>query len=365
MESYLENEFGNPSSLHAWGRRAREAVEAARERIAHLLHVRPDEVIFTSGGTESDNLAIKGVALALREQGRHIITSSIEHHAVLHSCEALEKWGFEITYLPVDGRGRVSADAVQRAIRPDTILVTIQAGNNEVGTRQPVGKIGEICRKRKVLFHTDAVQAVETGKMDLSSLPVDLASFSAHKINGPKGVGALYVRKGTPLHPLLHGGAQEQKRRAGTENVAGIVGFAKAFELFFAEGERRKADSLRFRSTLIQQFMKDGLTYFINGDEEEFLPHILNVSFPGVSRDTLLIRLDMEGIAASAGSACTAGSLLPSHVLKAMGVSEERLTSAIRFSFGYGNSQAQLEEAAVKIGKIIHALSGPKEIFSP
>lgn len=356
MEPYLGEYFGNPSSLHAKGREARSAVERAREKIASTLHVKPEEVIFTGGGTESDNLAVKGVAFARQEKGKHMITSSIEHHAVLHACEALRHLGFEVTYLPVDGKGRVSPDDLKRAIRPDTILVSIQAVNNEVGTIQPIEEIGKICRESGVFFHTDAVQMLESARIGIGDLPIDLASFSSHKMNGPKGVGALYVAKGVPLFPLLHGGVQEGKRRAGTENVAGIVGFGEAFTLTYAQSAQHNEEYLQYRRWLLSAFDEVGLTYIVNGDEENFSPHILNVSFPGVNRDTLLIRLDMEGIAASAGSACTAGSLEPSHVLQAMGVSPERLSSAIRFSFGYGNTLQEIRTAGEKIIRIVKEL---------
>lgn len=356
MEPYLGEYFGNPSSLHAKGREARSAVERAREKIASTLHVKPEEVIFTGGGTESDNLAVKGVAFARQEKGKHMITSSIEHHAVLHACEALRHLGFEVTYLPVDGKGRVSPDDLKRAIRPDTILVSIQAVNNEVGTIQPIEEIGKICRESGVFFHTDAVQMLESARIGIGDLPIDLASFSSHKMNGPKGVGALYVAKGVPLFPLLHGGVQEGKRRAGTENVAGIVGFGEAFTLTYAQSAQHNEEYLQYRRWLLSAFDEVGLTYIVNGDEENFSPHILNVSFPGVNRDTLLIRLDMEGIAASAGSACTAGSLEPSHVLQAMGVSPERLSSAIRFSFGYGNTLQEIRAAGEKIIRIVKEL---------
>ncbi|WP_248927344.1 cysteine desulfurase family protein [Paenibacillus hamazuiensis] len=357
MLPYYSNIYGNASSTHGFGREARAAINASRDSIAESLGCRPGELMFTSGGTESDNTAIFGAAEALREKGRHIITSQIEHHAVLHACERLERLGYEVTYLPVNPAGLVSVEDVEQAIRPDTILITIMYVNNEVGTIQHIEAIGELARRHGVLFHTDAVQALGHVPLTLSELPVDLASFSAHKINGPKGIGALYIAPKVKISPLLYGGNQERKRRPGTENVAGIVGFAKALQIY---GE--SMHELQQNLEKLRQVLVDGLesqladSFVINGDPVHRSPHILNVSFPGVGTESMLMNLDLEGVAAASGSACTSGSLEVSHVLKAMRLPEEVTASAIRLSFGYGNTVEQMEEAVQKIATIVRRI---------
>lgn len=356
MLPFFREGFGNPSSIHQWGRRAKSALDQSRNTIAQVLGTEPNHIIFTSGGTESDNLAIIGVAFANQERGRHIITTQIEHHAILHACEYLERFGFEVTYLSVDRSGKVSLDELCSALRPDTILVSIMYGNNEVGTIQDIQTIGNILRERNIYFHTDAVQVIGTIPINLRKLPVDMLSISAHKLNGPKGVGALVRTPYVKSLPLLHGGAQEKRRRAGTENVAGIVGFAKAIEIQAEQMESKRELYQLFRKTMIEQFTVANLPFIINGHPTDRLPHILNISFIGTDTESLLFNLDLEGIAASSGSACTSGSLEPSHVLQAMHLSEEALRSAIRFSFGSTNTLEQIEIAAKKTIEIVQRL---------
>lgn len=356
MMHIMTEQFGNASSVHAFGRSAKKTVNGARDTIAAYLGCSPEEWIFTGGGTESDNLALFGAAYS-RGKG-HIITTAIEHHAVLHTCAELEKEGFSVTYLPVDGTGRVSAGDVAAALTADTILISVMMANNEVGTVQPIQEIGEIARERGILFHVDAVQALGSVPIPLSSLPVDYMSFSAHKINGPQGIGGLYVRRGAPLHPRLFGGLQEKGRRAGTENLAGAAGFAKAVQIAAEGFEARQKKALELRAALLAGLDR-GIgpgAYHINGNPEHGLPHITNVSFPGVRTDVMLMNLDMEKIAASSGSACTSGSLEISHVLQAMNLDEIYLTSAIRFSSGLGNTTEEMEHVARKIETIVNRL---------
>ncbi|WP_027088134.1 cysteine desulfurase family protein [Cohnella panacarvi] len=346
---------GNASSLHALGRAARSRITAARDTLARCLGCEASELVFTSGGTESDNAALFGAAWAQRDKGRTgIVTSAIEHHAVLHACRQLEKQGFKLTVLPVDGQGRVSIADAKAAIDDTTAVVSIMAGNNETGTLQPVAEIGEWARLHKAAMHVDAVQAFGYLPIDLSVMPIDLLSLSAHKINGPQGVGLLYVRKGTPYQPLLHGGSQERKRRAGTENVAGIAAFAKAAELAVADrdGRVRHVETIRdrFVSELTRLIGKDA--FVVNAEAAARLPHIANVSFAGIRSENMLMNLDLSGVSASGGSACTSGSLQPSHVLQAMGLSPEIVASAVRFSFGLGNTSEEAEKTAQIIATI-------------
>lgn len=358
MMNVMTSQYGNASSVHAFGREAKKIVNGARDRIASLLGCHSDELVFTAGGTESDNLAVLGLLESLGAEGRHVITSAVEHHAVLHTCHELERRGCQVTYVPVDPTGRVSAEDIAGAIQDNTALVTIMYGNNEVGTVQPIAEIGELCRSRGIVFHTDAVQALGSEAINCRELPVDMWSFSAHKINGPQGVGALVVRRGLSVSPRLFGGLQEKKRRAGTENMAGIAGFAAAVEWTVQNMETRIQHYRELRSTLL-----DGLrqeigenSFVINGNPEHHLPHILNISFPGANTETMLMNLDMEGIAAASGSACTSGSLEISHVLRAMKLSDPVLRSAIRFSFGLGNTTQEMEYTAQKIGTILNRL---------
>jgi cysteine desulfurase len=348
---------GNPSSLHAFGRAARSRITAARDTLASLLGCSPAELVYTGSGTESDNTAIFGTAEAMRAKGRTgIVTTAVEHHAVLNACLKLEQAGFRLTVLPVDETGRVSVQTASEAINESTAIVSVMAGNNETGTLQPIAEIGELARSHGAVMHVDAVQAFGYRQWDLRSLPVDLLSVSAHKINGPQGAGLLYVRKGTPFRPLLYGGTQERARRAGTENVPGIAAFAEAaqYALDHLEARVDHAEDLRsaFLRTLKEELGEDA--FAVNGHTELRLPHIVNISFFGVSAENMLMNLDLAGVAASGGSACTSGSLQPSHVLTAMGLPRESVQTAVRFSFGLGNTRHEAENAA-KIAATISA----------
>ncbi|AGN37323.1 cysteine desulfurase [Bacillus paralicheniformis] len=358
MLPYLTENFGNPSSIHSFGRESRKWLDGTRELIAREIGAHPNEIVFTSGGTEADNMAILGNALAREQQGRHIITTKIEHHAVLHTCNRLEEMGFDVTYLDVDESGRISAEQVKDALRDDTILVTVMYGNNEVGTIQPIDEIGDLLKDHRALFHTDAVQAFGFLPIDVRKNRIDMMSVSGHKLNGPKGTGFLYVNENVKLSQLLFGGEQERKRRAGTENVPGIAGLGEAVLLSGQEREEKSALYRRFKDIVIRTLEADGVSFDVNGSREHSLPHILNLYFPGVSVESLLVNLDMAGIAVSSGSACTAGSVLPSHVLSAMfGEEDDRLTSSIRISFGFGNTEEQVERAAKELAAIVQRLS--------
>ncbi|GIN42825.1 MAG: cysteine desulfurase [Bacillus sp. (in: Bacteria)] len=358
MLPYLTENFGNPSSIHSFGRESRKWLDGTREMIAREIGAHPNEIVFTSGGTEADNMAILGTALAREQQGRHIITTKVEHHAVLHTCNRLEEMGFDVTYLDVDESGRISAEQVKDALRDDTILVTVMYGNNEVGTIQPIDEIGDLLKDHRALFHTDAVQAFGFLPIDVQKSRIDMMSVSGHKLNGPKGTGFLYVNENVKLSQLLFGGEQERKRRAGTENVPGIAGLGEAVLLSGQEREEKSALYRRFKDIVIRTLKADGVSFDVNGSREHSLPHILNLYFPGVSVESLLVNLDMAGIAVSSGSACTAGSVLPSHVLSAMfGEEDDRLTSSIRISFGFGNTEEQVERAAKELAAIVQRLS--------
>ncbi|UYO34585.1 cysteine desulfurase [Bacillus zhangzhouensis] len=358
MMPYFTEIFGNPSSIHSYGREARKWLDEAREVIAGELHCKPQEIILTSGGTEADNLAITGVAMARQHEGKHIITVKTEHHAVLHTCERLEKLGFEVTYLDVDETGLIHLDQLKQALRDDTILVTVMYGNNETGVIQPIKAIGELLLDHTAHFHTDAVQAFGTVSIDAADLHLDLLSASGHKLNGPMGTGFLYVNEGVKLSPQIFGGEQERKRRAGTENVAGIVGLAEAVQLTKQNRREKALHYGKLKETMLQVFEEEALNFSINGHPQETLPHILNVHFPGVSIESLLVNLDMEGIAVSSGSACTAGSVLPSHVLSAMyGEEANELTSSVRISFGLGNEEDHVKQAARKIAAVVKSLA--------
>ncbi|WP_016839404.1 cysteine desulfurase family protein [Ureibacillus thermosphaericus] len=358
MTEVMARVYGNPSSIHAAGRSARKILDEARSILAQSIGAKDTEIILTSGGTEADNTAIFGVAQALKSKGKHIITTSVEHHAVLHACEQLEKAGFEVTYLPVNENGRISVESVKNALRADTILVTIMYGNNEVGTIQPIKEIGELLKDHQAIFHTDAVQAYGLEKIDVNELHVDLLSVSSHKINGPKGIGFLYQREKTPLVATFYGGSQERKRRAGTENVHAAVGFAKAVEISQREMEKRQETYLQFRTIFLNVLNREQITYKVNGDHEYFLKHILNISFPGMDVESFLVNLDMDGVYASSGSACTAGSIDPSHVLVAMfGKGASELRNSIRFSFGLGLTKEDVEIAAERTAKIVKRMT--------
>ncbi|WMM90611.1 cysteine desulfurase family protein [Heyndrickxia coagulans] len=354
MMQVLTGHFGNPSSIHAFGREARRILDEARQVIADSIGAQFNEIIFTSGGTEADNYAILGTAEAAAEKGKHIISTAIEHHAVLHPLEYLETKGYDVTYLQPDETGRIKAEDVQKALRNDTILVSVMYGNNEVGTIQPIAEIGELLKNHPAVFHTDAVQAYGNEKIDVNALNVDMLSVSAHKIGGPKGIGFLYVRNGTKLKNRNFGGAQELKRRPGTENTASIAGFAEAVKW----AQQALADKPKQYSAFKQRFMEilkqEKVEFQLNGNAEAALPHVLNLSFPKTDVESMLVNLDLAGIAASSGSACTAGSIEPSHVLVAMfGRDSERLRTSIRFSFGIANTMEQVEAAARKTAEIV------------
>ncbi len=334
--------WGNASSVHAPGREAKRALEASRRQVAKALNASvPQEIYFTAGGSESDNWAIKGAAFA--HKTGHIITTAIEHHAVLHTCQWLEKQGFSVTYLPVDGFGRVTAAQVEQAIRPDTFLVSVMAANNEVGTLQPIAEIGALCRARGILFHTDAVQAMGAIPLDVRAMQVDLLSLSGHKLHGPKGVGALYIRKWTKVDSLIHGGAQERGFRAGTENLPGIVGLGKAVELAQEGLTDNAARMTALREKLIHGLMARVPDTRLNGHPTDRLPNNVNLSFAGVEGEALLLRLDLAGVACSSGSACTSGTLDASHVLLAMGLNEAEAHGSLRMTLGTDTTDADID----------------------
>jgi cysteine desulfurase len=357
MIPYLTEHFGNPSSIHQFGRRVRKVLDDARAAIASSIGASRNEIIFTSGGTESDNLAILGVASSLNKEGKHLITTKIEHHAVLHTFHELEKRGFDVTYLSVDENGRISLDELQQEIREDTILASIMYCNNETGTIQDIEAIGKLLKEHNVIFHTDAVQAYGLVSIDIGQFNIDLLSASGHKINSPKGTGFLFVKEGIPFTPQGFGGEQERKRRAGTENVAGIRGLHKAADLAEGERENRFRQYKEFGETMKEIWEQEGIPYVVNGSTEFSLPHILNVSFPGAKTEVLLVNLDLAGIAASSGSACTAGTLEPSHVLTAMFGNVERTKSSVRFSFGLGNTMDDIKYAAYETAKIVKRIT--------
>ncbi|MDA8213216.1 MAG: cysteine desulfurase NifS [Clostridia bacterium] len=353
---YMVEDFGNPSSIHAFGREARKAVEEARERVASAIGANPAEIIFTSGGTEADNMAILGVATANCKKGTHIITSTVEHHAGLDTCKHLEKNGFTVTYIPVDETGRVRVADVARAITKNTILITIMHANNEVGTIQPIEEIGKLAREKGVYFHVDAVQSVGKIPVHVDELNVDLMSISSHKIYGPKGVGCLYVRKGVRLTPITHGGSQERKRRAGTENVPGIVGFGLAMEKAVQDLRDEAPRLTRMRDRLIKGILERLDHTQLNGHPTERLPHNVNFSFQFIEGESLLLMLDMKGVAASSGSACTSGSLDPSHVLLAMGIPHEVAHGSLRLTLGRVNTEADVDYILEVLPPIVERL---------
>ncbi|WP_342472712.1 cysteine desulfurase family protein [Metasolibacillus sp. FSL H7-0170] len=357
MNAAMETVYGNASSIHTAGREARKALDAARAILAQQLGATANEIILTSGGTEADNMAIFGVAYARQHEGKHIITTEIEHHAVLHACEKLERQGFNITYLPVDETGRVAVSDVEKALTDETILVTIMYGNNEVGTLQPIAEIGKLLKQHSATFHTDAVQAFGLEKINVEQLQVDLLSASSHKIGGPKGIGLLYARAGTKMDSLIYGGSQEKKRRAGTENIPAVIGFAKATQLVVETQQQTRQAYNRYKELLIEEFTKANIGFTVNGHSEYMLPHIFNVTLPGTDVESFLVNLDMAGVFVSSGSACTAGSIDPSHVLVAMyGKDSATLRSSIRFSFGHNLNDELVREAGKRTVNIVKRL---------
>jgi len=356
MLPYLKESYGNASSIYSLGRDSRRAIEEAREKVSKAMNAQADEIFFTGSGTESDNWAIKGVAFANEKKGKHIITTNIEHHAVLNTCKYLERRGFEISYVPVKKNGIVDPKDILKEIRTDTILISVMFANNEIGTIQPIKEIGEIAQKKKIYFHTDAVQALGNIEIDVKSLNVDLMSISAHKINGPKGVGALFVKKGTNIENLLHGGGQERMRRASTENVAGIVGFGKAVELTTNDIKSKIEYLESLRDMTIEGLLKSIPNTIVNGDRKKRLPGNVNVCFEYIEGESILLFLDQLGICASSGSACTSGSLEPSHVLLALGLPHEIAHGSLRLSFSKKNTNEEIKYLLEKLPPIIERL---------
>ena len=356
MLPYLKENYGNASSIYKLGRESRKAVEESRERISKVLNCKPNEIYFTAGGSESDNTAIKGIAKANKKKGNHIITSKIEHPAVLETCKQLEKEGFEITYISVDENGIVDLEELKKSIKPTTILITIMFANNEIGTIQPIEEIGKIAKESNIYFHTDAVQAVGNAKIDVQKLNIDSLSLSGHKIYGPKGIGALYVKTGVKFEKFIDGGHQERNKRAGTENVAGIVGIGKSIELAYENLNEHNKKIKELRDYYVEQ-VKEKIPYIkINGDMEKRLPGNCNISFRFIEGEGLLLNLDLKGICASSGSACTSGSLDPSHVLLAIGLPHEIAHGSLRISIGKYNTKEEIDYLVENLVEIVNRL---------
>lgn len=363
MLPYFTQYYGNPSSVHAFGREAKQGLDKARDQVAKALHCEPSEVIFTGCGTESDNTVLLGVAQRYGDKGKHIITTNVEHHAILHTCEYLEKQGYSVTYLPVDQDGLVTAEQVAAAIRPDTILVSIMFANNEVGTIMPIQEIGAVCKEKGVLFHTDAVQAVGHIPVDVQAMHIDMLSLSAHKFHGPKGVGALYCRKGIRLPSYIMGGAQEKGRRAGTENVAGIVGLGAAIQLATEQLEENGAKMTALRDRLMTGIQARISEVKLNGHPTNRLPNNVNFSFKYIEGESILLMLDMNGIAASSGSACTSGSLDPSHVLLALGLPHEIAHGSVRLTLGDETTEEDIDYTIDVLEKTVARLRAMSPLY--
>lgn len=353
---YYGESYGNPSSVYKFAQQNKNAVEHGREQIANIIGAETNEIYFTAGGSESDNWAIKGIAESYANKGKHIITSCIEHHAVLHTCEYLESKGYEVTYLPVDEYGMVSVEDVKNAIRPDTILITIMFANNEIGTIQPIAEIGRLAKENNIIFHTDAVQAVAHVPIDVKAMNIDMLSMSGHKFYGPKGIGALFIRKGIKINPYIHGGAQERRRRAGTENVPGIVGMGLAAELAAKELDEEAKRLEYLRNKLISGILEAVPYARLNGHPEKRLPGNANISFEFVEGESILLLLDYKGVCASSGSACTSGSLDPSHVLLAIGLPHEKAHGSVRMSLGHFTTEEQVDYVIKELPPIIERL---------
>ncbi len=363
MCDFMVNHYGNPSSVHSFGREAKKAMEDARERIAKCIGAEPTEIIFTSGGTEADNIAIRGTAMANKKRGNHIITSTIEHHAILDTCKALEREGFEVTYIPVDEEGLIRVDEIEKAITDKTILISIMHANNEIGTIQPIKDIGALAKAKGILFHSDTVQSVGKIPVDVNELNVDMLSISAHKFYGPKGVGCLYMRKGARVLPISFGGAQERKRRPGTENVAGVVGFALALENAINSIEEQMAAQTKLRDKLIDTITEMIPYVKLNGHRTNRLPNNVNFSYRFIEGESLLLSLDMKGIAASSGSACTSGSLDPSHVLLAIGLPHEIAHGSVRMTLGKDNTEDQIDYVLEVLPEIVERLRSMSPLY--
>lgn len=363
MIPFMTEFYGNPSSIYLEGREAKRAVEKSREQVAKAISAEPKEIYFTGSGTEADNWAVRSAASAYSNKGKHIITSSVEHHAVLHTCQDLEKQGYEVTYLPVDEYGRVSVEDLRNSIRPDTILVSIMFANNEIGTIMPVKEIGAVCRENGVLFHTDAVQAIGMCEINVEELNIDMLSLTAHKFHGPKGAGALYVRQGVKLTPFITGGAQERGERAATENVPGIVGLGKAIELAAENIPERQKKLSELRDYYIEKVLNKIPYSRLNGHPKDRLPGNANISFQFIEGEGMLLRLDMKGISASSGSACTSGSLDPSHVLLAIGLKHEEAHGSLRVSFDETNTKEQVDYIVDELADIIELLRNMSPLY--
>ena len=363
MLPYFTENYGNPSSIYQEGRTAKTAIEKAREQVATAIGAQPKEIYFTGSGSEADNWAIRSVAKSLKNKGNHIITTAVEHHAVLHTCKDLEKQGFEVTYLPVDKLGRVSPEAVKAAIKDTTILITVMYANNEIGTIMPIREIGEIAHEAGVIFHTDAVQAVGMVPIDVTKDHIDMLSMTGHKFHGPKGSGALYVRSGVKLTSFITGGAQERNRRAGTENVPGIVGLGKAIEMATADIPKKAAYLTHLRDTYIKRVLELVPYAWLNGDPVNRLPGNANISFSFIEGEGLLLFLDMKGISASSGSACTSGSLDPSHVLLAIGLKHEEAHGSLRTTFDTENTIEDMETIAQAVKETVERLRGMSPLY--
>ncbi|HHV59969.1 MAG TPA: cysteine desulfurase NifS [Clostridiaceae bacterium] len=356
MLPFFNEKYGNPSTIYSIGRESKKAIDEARDKVALAIGSQANEIFFTGSGTEADNWAIKGVAYANRARGNHIITTAIEHHAVLHTCQYLESDGFEVTYLPVDEYGLVTPEQVRDAVKPNTILVSIMFANNEIGTVQPIEEIAKITKEKGIYFHTDAVQAIGNIPINVEKMGIDLLSMSAHKFYGPKGVGALYVRKGVKITSFIHGGAQEKGRRASTENVAGIVGLGKAIEIATNNMEAKNKKLIELRDKAIKEVMEKVPYVRLNGHPTKRLPGNVNFSFEFIEGESLLLMLDMVGIAASSGSACTSGSLDPSHVLLAIGLPHEIAHGSLRLTFGEDNTNEDIDYLMQKLPPIVERL---------
>lgn len=363
MRPYFGEIYGNPMSVHSFGREARKGVEEARRQVAAALNAEPSEIYFTGCGTESDNWAIRGAAYANLRKGKHLITTQIEHHAVLHTCEQLEREGFNVTYLPVDEFGIVRMDALKAAIRPDTTLISVMAANNEIGTIQPIEEIAKLAKERGILFHTDAVQAIGSLPFDVKAMGIDLLSLSGHKFHAPKGVGALYIRNGVRLQRLIQGGAQERTQRAGTENVASIVGLGKAIELAAGNINRHNAQLAAVRDRLIDRILAEIPYTRLNGHRTQRLPGNCNISFRFIEGESLLLALDLKGIAGSSGSACTSGSLDPSHVLLAIGLPHEIAHGSLRLSLSEENTIEQADRVVDALKEIVARLRSMSPLY--
>ena len=363
MKPYFTEFYGNPSSLYSFAGNSKKAVEDARKTIADFLGARTEEIYFTGGGSESDNWALKATADAYANKGKHIITSKIEHHAILHTCEYLEKKGFEVTYLDVDENGFVNPADVEKAIRPDTILVSIMTANNEIGTIEPIAEIGKIAKDHGVLFHTDAVQAFGHIPMNVDEMNIDMLSASGHKINGPKGIGIMYIRKGVKIGSFVHGGAQERQRRAGTHNVPGIVGIGKAVELARDNMKERMEYETKLRDHLISRVMEEIPYAKLNGDKVKRLPNNVNVCFRFIEGESMLILLDQNGVCGSSGSACTSGSLDPSHVLLAIGLPHEIAHGSLRLTLSEKNTMEEVDFTVDKLKGIIERLRSMSPLY--